>query len=83
MAPLKGAAQRRELFLDLSQRRAVVWQLAEAMNKKHVSKACLAKLLHPGRTQVDGLLDPESEITLSSLQCAAALVGRQARLELV
>ena len=61
----------------------VAWQLEEAMKKKQVSKARLAKLLHTSRTQVSRLLDPESDITLSSLQRAAALVGRQVRLELV
>jgi antitoxin HicB len=33
--------------------------------------------------EVNRLLDPESDITLSSLQRAAALVGRKVRLELV
>jgi antitoxin HicB len=61
----------------------VAWQLEEAMKKKQVSKARLAKLLHTSRTQVNRLLDPESDITLSSLQRAAALVGRQVRVELV
>ena len=61
----------------------VAWQLEEAMKKKHVSKARLAKLLRTSRTQVNRLLDPASDITLSSLQRAAAFVGRQIRLELV
>jgi antitoxin HicB len=61
----------------------VAWQLEEAMKKKNVSKAGLAKMLRTSRTQVNRLLDPESDVTLSSLQRAAALVGRQVRLELV
>ena len=61
----------------------VAWQLEEAMKKKQVSKARLAKLLRTSRTQVNRLLDPERDITLSSLQRAAALVGRRVRLELV
>lgn len=61
----------------------VAWQLDEAMKKKNVSKARLAKLLRTSRTQVNRLLDPESDITLSSLQRAAALVGRQVRVELI
>lgn len=61
----------------------VAWQLGEAMKKRKVSKASLAKLLHTSRTQVNRLLDPRSDVTLSSLQRAAALVGRQVRLELV
>jgi len=61
----------------------VAWQLEEAMKKRKLSKARLAKMLRTSRTQVNRLLDPESDITLSSLQRAAALVGRQVRLELV
>ena len=51
----------------------VAWQLAEAMKLRGVSKASMAKLLHTSRTQVDRLLDPESDVTLSSLQRAVAL----------
>jgi antitoxin HicB len=61
----------------------VAWQLEEAMKKKHISKAGLAKMLRTSRTQVNRLLDPASDVTLSSLQRAAALFGRQLRLELV
>jgi len=61
----------------------VAWQLEEAMKKKRVSKASLAKMLRTSRTQVNRLLDPACDITLSSLQRAAALVGRQVRVELV
>ena len=61
----------------------VAWQLEEAMKKRKVSKAGLAKMLRTSRTQVNRLLDPASDITLSSLQRAAAFVGRQVRLELV
>jgi hypothetical protein len=61
----------------------VAWQLEEAMKKKQVSKTRLARLLRTSRTQVNRLLDPQSDVTLSSLQRAAALVGRQVRLELV
>jgi len=61
----------------------VAWQLEEAMKKKHVSKAGLAKMLRTSRTQINRLLDPASDVTLSSLQRAAKLVGREVRLELV
>ncbi|HEY2401840.1 MAG TPA: hypothetical protein VGI23_15920 [Steroidobacteraceae bacterium] len=61
----------------------VAWQLDEAMKKKRVSKASLAKMLRTSRTQVNRLLDPACDVTLSSLQRAAKLVGREVRLELV
>jgi antitoxin HicB len=61
----------------------VAWQLAEAMRKKKISKNRMAKLLKTSRSQVDRLLDPKNDITLSSLQRAAALVGRRVTIELV
>ena len=61
----------------------VAWQLAEAMKKKKISKSRMATLLKTSRTQVDRLLDPKNDITLSSLQRAAAMVGRRVSIELV
>ena len=61
----------------------VAWQLAEAMKARKMSRARLAVLLKTSRTQVNRLLDPTHDITLSSLQRAAALVGRKVRLDLV
>ena len=61
----------------------VAWQLAEAMKKKKISKNKLAILLKTSRTQVDRILDPKNDITLGSLQRAAAMVGRRVSIELV
>lgn len=61
----------------------VAWQLSEAMRKKKISKARMATLLKTSRTQVDRLLDPKNDVTLSSLQRAAAIVGRRVTIELV
>ncbi len=61
----------------------VAWQIAEAMKKKNISKARMAMLLKTSRTQVDRLLDPKNDITLSSLQRAAAIVGRRVMIKLV
>jgi len=61
----------------------VAWQLAEAMKKRRISKVRMAVLLKTSRTQVDRLLDPNNDITLSSLQRAAAIVGRRVSIELV
>lgn len=62
---------------------AVAWQLDEAMRKQKISKNKMAALLKTSRTQVDRLLNPTSDITLSSLQRAAAMVGRRVMIELV
>ncbi len=61
-------------------REVVAWQLASAMK---ISKARMATLLKTSRTQVDRLLDPKNDITLSSLQRAAAMVGRRVTIQLV
>jgi antitoxin HicB len=61
----------------------VAWQLAKAMKKKKISKARMAVLLRTSRSQVDRILDPKRDITLSSLQRAAALVGQRVVIELV
>ena len=61
----------------------VAWQLARAMKKKNVSRKKMAALLKTSRSQVDRLLDARNDITLSSLQRAAAIVGRRVVVELV
>lgn len=61
----------------------VAWQLAEAMKAHSMTKARMAVLLKTSRSQVDRLLDAKSDVTLSSLQRAAALVGRKVQIELV
>jgi antitoxin HicB len=61
----------------------VAWQLTEAMKKKKISKNKLATLLKTSRTQVDRILDPKNDITLGSLQRAAAMLGRRVVIELV
>jgi antitoxin HicB len=59
------------------------WQLAKAMKKKKISKARMAVLLKTSRSQIDRILDPKRDITLSSLQRAAALVEQRVVIELV
>jgi len=60
----------------------VAWQLAKAMKKNKISKARMAVLLKTSRSQVDRILDPKRDITLSSLQRAAALDGQRVMIEL-
>jgi len=67
----------------LAIKEVVVWQLTEAMEKQSLSKAKLALMLKTSRSQVDRLLDPTRDVTLSTLQRAAALVGRKVEIHLV
>lgn len=61
----------------------VAWQLAEAMKTQKISKNKMATLLKTSRTQVDRILDPKNDITLGSLQRAAAILGHRVTIELV
>lgn len=63
--------------------RVVAWQLGEEMKRQGMSKARLAELMHTSRAQVDRILKAKGNVTIETLQRAAALVGRQLRLELV
>ena len=67
----------------LAVKEVVVWQLTEAMQQRSLTKTQLATMLKTSRSQVDRLLDPTRDVTLSTLQRAAALVGRKVRIELV
>ncbi len=61
----------------------IAWQLAEAMKMQQISKNKMAAVLKASRSQVDRLLDLQNDITLRSLQRAAAVVGRRVNIELV
>lgn len=62
----------------------IAWQLAEAMRERKLSKNRLAAMMHTSRTQVNRLLDPNDDnVTIETLQRAAAVVGRRVELQLV
>jgi antitoxin HicB len=65
-------------------KRVVARQVEAAMQEKGLSKSEMARRMRTSRAALDRLLDPENEaVTLSTLQKAAAVVGREIRLELV
>ena len=65
-------------------KRVLARQVEAAMKEKKFSKAEMARRMHTSRASLDRLLDPENDaVTLSTLQKAAIVVGRQVRLELV
>jgi antitoxin HicB len=62
----------------------IALQLEREMKKKRITKKRLAELMHTSRAQVDRILDPDKgNVTIETLQRAAALMGRQLRFELV
>ena len=65
-------------------KRVLARQVGAAMKDKHLSKAEMARRMHTSRAALDRLLDPDYEaVPLATLRKAAAVVGRQIRLELV
>ena len=65
-------------------KRVVARQVEAAMHQKGLTKAEMARRMHTSRAALDRLLDPENAaITLATLPKAAAVVGREIRLELV
>ncbi|MCC7684452.1 helix-turn-helix domain-containing protein [Janthinobacterium sp. FW305-128] len=61
----------------------IAWQLTQAMQEQAMSKTRMAALLQTSRSQLDRLLDPSSDVTLSTLERAAALLGRKLSVTLV
>ena len=76
-----------EGIFEQTQNRAIkeviAWQLTQAMHEQSMSKTRMAALLQTSRSQLDRLLDPSSDVTLSTLERAAALVGRKLSITLV
>ena len=73
-----------EEFQARAIKEVVAWQLAQAMKDRKLSKNELAKQMRTSRTQVDRVLDPDAgNVTIETLQRAAALVGRRVKIELV
>ena len=63
--------------------RVIAWQLSQEMQRRGITKAALAEQMHTSRAQVDRILKAKGNVTIESLQRAAALVGRRLRVELV
>jgi DNA-binding phage protein len=63
--------------------RVLAWQLTEEMERQGITKAALAERMHTSRAQVDRILRAKGNVTIETLQRAAAVVGRELRLELV
>jgi hypothetical protein len=73
-----------EEFQARAIKEVIAWQLEQAMKERNLSKRRLAALMRTSRTQVDRVLDPEDgNVTIETLQRAAAIVGRKVHVELV
>ena len=73
-----------EEFQARAVKEVIAWQLGEAMREQKLSKRKLAEMMHTSRTQVDRVLDPnDGNVTIETLQRAAAVIGRKVQVELV
>jgi antitoxin HicB len=73
-----------EATQSIAIKRVLAWQIEKAMKKQRLTKAEMARRMETSRSQLDRLLDPESDsVTLETLTRAARAVGRQVKLELV
>jgi antitoxin HicB len=73
-----------EEFEAVAIKEVIASQLGEAMKASKLSRKGLAERMRTSRSQVGRLLDPkDGNVTLTTLQRAAAIVGRKLRLELV
>ena len=73
-----------EEFQATAVKEVIAWQLEQAMKDQKISKRKLAALMHTSRSQVDRVLDPtDGNVTLETLQRAAAMVGRKVQVGLI
>ncbi len=65
-------------------KRAIAWQLQQAMEKQGISKRQMASAMNTSRSQLDRILDPTyTKIQLDTVYKAASVLGRTVRLEIV
>jgi DNA-binding Xre family transcriptional regulator len=65
-------------------KRVLAWQFARAMEAKNISKTAMSERMGTSRASLDRLLDPDNgSVTLTTLERAAAAVGKRLRIELV
>jgi DNA-binding Xre family transcriptional regulator len=67
-----------------AQKKALAWQLDQAMKQRGFTKTEMARRMRTSRAQLDRLLDPaHTTVKLETMQRAAAIVGKSLRIDLV
>ena len=73
-----------ETFQAIAIKEVLAWQMEQAMKDQKLSRKRLAERMGTSRSQVGRLLDPtDGNVTLTTLQRAAEMLGRKVRLDLV
>ena len=63
-------------------KRVIAFQVSQIMEKKHISKAAMARQMKTSRSSLERLLDPQNtSITLQTLERAAHVIGKRLRIE--
>lgn len=79
-----GKEGKRDEFEAIAVKEVLAWQIEQAMKENNISRNNLAQRMKTSRSQIGRLLDPkDGNVTLTTLQRAARMVGRSLRLELV
>jgi predicted XRE-type DNA-binding protein len=64
-------------------KRVIAFQIAQEMERAHLTKSEMAHRMRTSRPAVDRLLDPANRsVTLSTLERAASAVGKKLKVEL-
>lgn len=64
-------------------KRVIAYQIAQEMERAHISQAELARRMRTSRSSVERLLDPENpSVTLVTLERAASAVGKRLVIQL-
>jgi len=64
-------------------KRVIAYQIAQEMERAHISHSELARRMKTSRSAVDRLLDPANpSVTLVTLECAASAVGKRLKIQL-
>lgn len=64
-------------------KRVIAFQIAQEMERTHITQSELAKRMKTSRSAVERLLDPTNpSVTLSTLERAASAVGKRLKIQL-
>src|ERR1700747_1160850 len=79
-----GEEGKRDEFEAIAVKEVLAWQIEQAMKENNISRNNLAQRMKTSRSQIGRLLDPkDGNVTLTTLQRAARMVGRSLRLQFV
>lgn len=64
-------------------KRVIAYQIAQEMEREHITQTELARRMKTSRSAVERLLDPANpSVTLSTLERAASAVGKRLKVQL-